>query len=742
LSRSHFPGFGLVLLLAGIASAAPVTTSHAYRLAVDATEPSEAALREAFTRSAFGGAVATAEALKQVSAAHPGSATSGLAQLAAGLLLLDAGKPADALPLLRHPDVTRTALVDYAVMGQARALEATNDLAGAGSGYLSAAETRPGGPLACSAFFRAAEALTKSFQPDKALEALNRTLTECPGQKARALLAVAALHESRRDLRAAASAYERIEQESPAAPEAREATRRLASLGGVLTPLGPEERAARELKRGLALFDSGRWTDAIAALRPALGRVSAADDAALGRLRLGRALSNVGRLRDARHELASVPADSPHAAEAAFYLARLDQRVTRRADAFEDVAARFPGTAWAEEALLALANEFQKDYRNAEAVPYFRRLLDGYPEGRYADRATWRVAWADYRAGRYEDAARVLERAARLRSSSATAGFLYWAGRARREQGQSERARQLLEETVRRFKFTYYGLRAAEVLAQLPRAATAPAPVLRASPSAPQAGIPEAQLRRVRQLLLVDRLDEARDELDALPPHPQVTATAAWIEWRRGRLRPAIAAMKRAYPEAVGEAGAQLPDEVWRILYPIEFSGLLQQKATEEGLDPALVAALICQESTFDPGALSRAGARGLMQVIPKTGLTLAKSLRVPYRSKSLYDPAVSLDFGTRYLREMLDRFGGRVERALAAYNAGPHRVDAWTRDDPEMSAEEFVESIPFTETRNYVITILGSRDQYRRIYSFPPASPQPAVAAPAAGPAASSGHP
>jgi len=74
------------------------------------------------------------------------------------------------------------------------------------------------------------------------------------------------------------------------------------------------------------------------------------------------------------------------------------------------------------------------------------------------------------------------------------------------------------------------------------------------------------------------------------------------------------------------------------------------------------------------------------------------------------------------YLRQMLDRFGGRSERALAAYNAGPERVDSWTASNPDISAEEFVESIPFTETRNYVMTILGARDQYRRIYSFPAA--------------------
>jgi soluble lytic murein transglycosylase len=185
--------------------------------------------------------------------------------------------------------------------------------------------------------------------------------------------------------------------------------------------------------------------------------------------------------------------------------------------------------------------------------------------------------------------------------------------------------------------------------------------------------------------------------------------------------------MKRAYPQWISEAGDRLPDEVWRILFPIEFKDALVAKAAAEALDPALVAALILQESTFDPTALSRAGARGLMQVIPATGRKLARDMRVPYRHASLHDPKTSLDFGTLYLRQMADRFDNRAERVLAAYNAGPHRVDAWTALRPGQSAEEFVESIPFTETRAYVMIILAGREQYRRIYGLNPA-PAPVV--------------
>jgi soluble lytic murein transglycosylase len=259
-------------------------------------------------------------------------------------------------------------------------------------------------------------------------------------------------------------------------------------------------------------------------------------------------------------------------------------------------------------------------------------------------------------------------------------------------------------------------------------------PSVVAAALSPEDDVPEPHLTRVRQLLLIQRDPEALAELRRLPAAPGVQATIAWLEWRSGRLRPAINAMKRALPGHLGAAGDQLPGEVWRILYPLDFGDEIRRTAAQEGVDPALVAALICQESTFDSGAVSPAGARGLMQVMPPTGRVLARSLGLTLRKSTLHDPDVSVGLGTRYLREMLDRFGGRVERALAAYNAGPHRVESWTAGRPDVSAEEFVEGIPFTETRNYVMTILAARETYRRLYGLGPPSTSAADASAPAG--------
>jgi soluble lytic murein transglycosylase len=497
----------------------------------------------------------------------------------------------------------------------------------------------------------------------------------------------------------------------------------------VLPPRPADERARTLLERGGKLLEAGRTTEALTVLRSVpLGSLGA-DDADLARVRTGRALLARGRRAEGRALLQKVISGSPHAAEAAYRLAADSARRTGTSEAYIPVADRFRGTPWGEEALLALANHFQKDALDESAATWWRRLLAEYPDGRYVERAAWRAGWSDYQAGRFQAAADTFESTARRRApGSATPGLLYWSGRARLALGESDRARALFVETIQRYKHAYHGVRAQDALARLGGSVPASAPPDVVLPLAP---LPEPQASRARLLLLIDRLDEAAEALRLLPETPRVTATLAWVEWRRGRFRPGIVAMKRAYPEWIGEAGDRLPREVWQVLYPIRYEPELVAAAREDGLDPALVAALILQESSFDADALSRVGARGLMQVMPATGRRIARAKGVRYKRAALNDPMTSLDFGTHYLRQMSERFSGAVEQVLAAYNAGPHRVDAWTAVRGEQSPEEFIEMIPFSETRGYVMIVLANREQYRRLYGLARTAPAPAVEGP-----------
>jgi soluble lytic murein transglycosylase len=182
----------------------------------------------------------------------------------------------------------------------------------------------------------------------------------------------------------------------------------------------------------------------------------------------------------------------------------------------------------------------------------------------------------------------------------------------------------------------------------------------------------------------------------------------------------AIETLKRAVPNYFAVDVPVLPRAYWEALFPKPYWPDLKKHASANALDPYLVASLIRQESEFNPNAVSHANAVGLMQLLPKVGKGVAKQEKLRhYNSTQLFTPAVNLQLGTRYFREMVDKFGA-FEYALAAYNAGSDRVQDWLSQGKYRDPQEFVESIPFTETREYVQAILRNASVYRKLYGNP----------------------
>lgn len=655
-------------------------------------------------------------ALAATAAQHPETVAAGLARLALGLHLLKGDELEAALVQLTHADVLRTAVADHALLGVARTQEALERPAAAGRSYLAAAR-EPGSNVACTALPRAADLLSETGDPPAARDALEETIQSCQRQTPDALLALGTLLRDQGVLKEAAAVLDRLDREHPATEAARKAAPRLKALARHLPPLSTAERATRNLKKGETLLAARRIRDAHTVLRAVPPDVVTPAERNRLRLALGRVLISRRRQAEGRAVLRKIPAESPLAAEAGYHVART--LAGRTVGPYETMADAFPGTPWAERSLRAAANLYQKSARDDEALPWWRRILAEYPDGLYAESSSWRVGWGEFRAKRFDKAAYTWERTARLRPpGSATPALLYWAARAHLARGERQRALWLLEETVGRFKHSYHGLRAQQQLARLGvalPAAPPPPPVEGDAQDTP----PGQERERLRQLLLVDLFDQSAAELSRMGDSPGVQATLAWVEWNRERYRPAIVIMKRAFPHWVSAAGDHLPREVWQILFPLRFEDELLKQARDEDLDPALVAGLILQESTFDPDAVSHAGARGLMQIMPGTGRGIARAKRVRYRTSLLHDPKTSLDFGTYYLRQMSDRFDGAVDKVLVGYNAGPRRVDRWTKRRPGIPEEEFIETIPFTETRFYVRIVMANREQYRRLYGL-----------------------
>ncbi|HYE26381.1 MAG TPA: lytic transglycosylase domain-containing protein, partial [Clostridia bacterium] len=310
---------------------------------------------------------------------------------------------------------------------------------------------------------------------------------------------------------------------------------------------------------------------------------------------------------------------------------------------------------------------------------------------------------------------------------------LYWRARLAEEEGDLETARAWYVKCAQRFRNYYYGLISRERLAQLKgpvNVAAVAYPILDAIPEpkplSEEAAVtepPSDDLAAEKSKLLVNAglTDFAVKELQAVEGGTGAnwaTLQIARIHQDAGQHHRAVQFLKRAVPSYYSLEIAELPRAYWDLLFPTPYWTDLQRFAEMNSLDPYLVASLIRQESEFNPKALSHANAWGLMQLLPTVGRGEARELRLRgFSTDSLVDPKINMQLGTRYFREMIEHYNGQVEYALAAYNAGSNRVDDWLANGKFRDVPEFVETIPFTETREYVQAIMRNAQVYKALY-------------------------
>jgi soluble lytic murein transglycosylase len=214
--------------------------------------------------------------------------------------------------------------------------------------------------------------------------------------------------------------------------------------------------------------------------------------------------------------------------------------------------------------------------------------------------------------------------------------------------------------------------------------------------------------------LAVKELNQA---LSKAPSSPRLNLRLAQLYARRGENFQATLILRKGYPDIYSYDEADVPREAWEIFFPLISWETIKQEAKRYGIDPYIAAGLIRQESVFNPNAISRVGARGLMQVMPGTGQVVSRQQGIGRISAAdLYTPSINIKLGMNYLAQMLGQFG-RIEYAAAAYNAGPGRAKQWIAERGSLDIEDWIETIPFTETRGYVQGVLRYAANYRRLY-------------------------
>ena len=174
--------------------------------------------------------------------------------------------------------------------------------------------------------------------------------------------------------------------------------------------------------------------------------------------------------------------------------------------------------------------------------------------------------------------------------------------------------------------------------------------------------------------------------------------------------------LRRAWPQLATAEQDSVPAYFLRMYYPLKYGETIEERAKERNLDPNLARALILQESYYNPAAKSRVGATGLMQLMPPTAKEHARRLGISYSDSRLTNPEVNIRLGTFHLRMLMDLFRDNQYLVIASYNAGQGNVMKWRRAAPSKPMDEFIESIPFQETRNYVKRVTMLRSAYARL--------------------------
>jgi len=370
--------------------------------------------------------------------------------------------------------------------------------------------------------------------------------------------------------------------------------------------------------------------------------------------------------------------------------------------------------ALARPALRELWTELEDADRFEEAMQALQLLRQIDPADTSGAGFLWDSGWKDYRSG---NASGAIGHWSRLREfypeSRLARAALYWSGRAFEKLGDADRAQGIFRMIAAASANDFYRRHA---LTRLGGVAPAAAVVATAWPRADLFGRAERLSDLGLDALALAELDAqvaARPGSDTAVPQ---LALRARVLARQGATRESLRLLRQAFPELGGPDQGAAPAEALALFYPRDFEDAIAREAARQGVPVEIVFGIVHQESGFDPQAVSRSGARGLMQLMPPTARELAHRLGMPFSTTKLSDPEFSLRLGTSYFRQVLDMFSGNVELALAGYNSGPFRIQRLWRSAAERDVDLFVEDLALDEPRAYVKRILVSSDSYRRL--------------------------
>ncbi len=708
----------LMLCAAGASAATP------------APAPPESELKAAVQAVEAGNLGPATEALLALEARRLPAGVRNRVELLLGLLLGRQGRGEEAVPRLEQAAAGYPLLADYALFALAAIHRDAGRHAEAAGALQRLLDIEPTSVFAERASRKLPREYLEADDLPRAEQAAGKYLETYTHNGGRAAVWVTLgevlLYSGR--VEQAEQVFRRVWVELPASPESRQAK---AFLDAIPTapPLTPDE----QFLRAATLYQQGQFGQALKELAP----FAEADNPheAQARFFLGMSAFRLRQYSPAAQWLEPlVTAGTGDQVEALYWLARSFGRADD-AEKFSQFMLRlvdeFPQSRRADDALYLLGQAATDNGDIAAGRTYLARLLAEYPKTSWKETALWLQGWLAYEA---QDLPAALASWDRLLTEEAgsrlRAQALFWKGRVleklQQPAGATEAYRAILRD---QFSQYYYQLRALERLmalakenkiakkkAELPAAATKAAP----PKGKPVDELHAQKARALRGLGLDDEAaDEYSEEARTSPENRAALAEACGAFLDLERYDKAVWLGTRILlPLYVQEGGRPPIRGFWQCLYPLGHIALIRQQAKRLDLDPFFVTALIREESAFAPQAVSQAGARGLMQLMPQTARRVAKDNNLPMENPPpLHTPEVNIRLGMIHLAELLRDNNGNLALTLAAYNAGTQAVRRWLDRYGFSDEAEFIENIPYSETRNYVKRVLGTYEQYTRLY-------------------------
>jgi soluble lytic murein transglycosylase len=658
---------------------------------------------------------------------HRADQNGALALLLLGATESDQRQFGDALVHLKAAGKRLPELADYTAYLSAVAESGLRQFGDTESTLQPVWQSTPVSPLAAKAALLQAESYLQGGNPGGVVTLIQQHLADLQAPQAELLLARA--YEAQNNADAAAQHYQKVYLEYPLSKEASDAEAALTRYPSI-----PPEAL---FGRGLKLETGGDYTRAGKELTALLPRLSG-ENYDLARVRIGAAAYLARENESAYKYLISFQATAPEPeAERLYYLLESQRRLNRLDEmnaTLEKLAQSYPQSHWRFEALISVGNYYAAHDKPETAQPLYRTCFESFANDPQSAACHWKITWSAYLRDPGQAEAMLREHLTRYPDSDQVSPALYYLGRIAESKSDWAAARAYYDTINNAYPNYYYAILARERL-ETPSIASAAA-----SPSAAQF---------LTGIQFVNR--HAPETFEASPLTKQRIARAHLLDvaglddWAEGELRfgakadgqPQIMALELAELASERDAPDQgiryikhyapgylslsldaAPERFWRLAFPLPYRKSLEEYCRAQSLDPYLMAALIRQESEFNPNAVSPANARGLAQVMPATGRQLSRKLKIPrYRTAMLFTPDTNLKMGTYYLKELSEELQGKWEATLASYNAGKSHVTTWMASANFREPAEFVESIPFNETRVYVQSVLRNAEVYRKLY-------------------------